>query len=141
MTIVAAVNGDELPDQAVEVGYDLAQAYEEDLVVLHVVPQEKFEERWREDEDYFADDAEEDARTTAIEVVSTTLGDGAPDGVTTKGRVGEVVEEVLSEGDLVDARYIVVGGRRRSPAGKAMFGSVTQEVLLQADRPVVTVMH
>ena len=57
------------------------------------------------------------------------------------GRVGDPTEEVLAVAAELDARYVVVGGRRRSPVGKALFGSTTQEVLLESDRPVVTVMR
>ncbi|KAB1196065.1 MULTISPECIES: universal stress protein [Haloferax] len=38
--------------------------------------------------------------------------------------------------DEVNADHIVMGGRKRSPAGKAIFGSVTQTVILESDVPV-----
>ncbi|USZ68662.1 universal stress protein [Halorussus salilacus] len=52
-------------------------------------------------------------------------------------RSGEPAATVLDVADRVDADCICVGGRRRSPAGKAIFGSVSQSVILQADRPVL----
>lgn len=39
----------------------------------------------------------------------------------------------------VEADRIVVGGRQRSPAGKAIFGSTAQEVMLRAPCPVTFV--
>ncbi|OYR69650.1 universal stress protein UspA, partial [Halorubrum sp. E3] len=38
-----------------------------------------------------------------------------------------------------DARYVVIGGRQRSPTGKALFGSVTQDVMFESPAPVVNV--
>lgn len=50
---------------------------------------------------------------------------------------GDPADAIVSAADSVDADLIVVGGRKRSPAGKALFGSVTQSVVLSAGRPVM----
>jgi nucleotide-binding universal stress UspA family protein len=50
---------------------------------------------------------------------------------------GEPAATVLDFAQSEDADCICVGGRSRTPAGKAIFGSVAQSVILQADRPVL----
>ena len=137
--ILAAAKDNERGDAVVEQGYDLAQAYGVDLEVLTVMPQEAFEERWRSENDYYTDKAAEDAARLARNVVNRTLSDAK--GVTVNGRVGEPVTEILEEANHIDAKYIVISGRKRSPAGKALFGSTTQSLLLSADRPIVAVMQ
>lgn len=52
---------------------------------------------------------------------------------------GDPGEELISAAEDVDADLICVSGRKRSPAGKAVFGSTTQTVVLNADRPVLAV--
>lgn len=52
-------------------------------------------------------------------------------------RSGDPATRVLTVADEYDADLLCVGSRKRSPAGKAVFGSVTQEILLNTDRPVL----
>lgn len=52
---------------------------------------------------------------------------------------GDPSPELLAAARDLDADAICLSGRRRSPTGKAVFGSVTQEVILESDRPVITV--
>src|SRR6056297_2527335 len=43
---------------------------------------------------------------------------------------GDTTQDIIRVADDVDADAIVLGGRKRSPAGKAIFGSTTQSVIL-----------
>lgn len=56
----------------------------------------------------------------------------------TTGRNGEGIVEIAED---VGADRVVVGGRRRSPAGKALFGSLAQDVMLDAPCPVTFVRN
>lgn len=50
---------------------------------------------------------------------------------------GDAADEILRAAEDVDANLIVLGGRKRSPLGSVLFGSVSQQVTLEARRPVV----
>ncbi len=54
-----------------------------------------------------------------------------------RGRLAS--EDLLEVADEVDADLIVIGLRKRSPVGKLFLGSNAQQILLDANRPVLTV--
>jgi len=165
MVVVTAVDGETIPSKTVREGQTLATQFDEPHVLLHVMPQDVFDD-FREStgggspnyafpssasygarsesrtggssDQYTVEDAERHARGVARDVVEGTLEDDA--GVTLQGRVGDPVEEILEEVERRDARYLVIGGRKRTAVGKALFGSATQSLLLNAELPVVTVM-
>jgi nucleotide-binding universal stress UspA family protein len=50
---------------------------------------------------------------------------------------GDPSETILEAARDRDADCICIAGRTRTPTGKVLFGSVTQAVILGADRPVL----
>ena len=46
---------------------------------------------------------------------------------------------ILDLAEKAGAELLVIGARRRSPVGKALLGSVTQTLILEADIPVLVV--
>lgn len=141
MTIVAAVDRSSRASAIVEEGNRLADAFGDDLHVVHVLGQAEFLDLERTSVDDTGQPIPmDDVRNVAREIAEETAEEvgAAADPV---GLVGAAADEVVRYAADQDARYIVIGGRKRSPVGKAVFGSVTQDVLLEADRPVVSVIN
>lgn len=58
-------------------------------------------------------------------------------GITAEGISGDTAMALLDAAARYDADSLCVAGRKRSPAGKAIFGSVTQDVIMGANRPTL----
>lgn len=89
---------------------------------------------FRSDEVYEEEDFPE-----SVSGAETVLEDA---GITVSKRRehGDPAEKILEVARAIDADNIVMSGRKRSPAGKVIFGSVAQSVLLDSDRPVTLTM-
>ncbi|MFC6974332.1 universal stress protein [Halomicroarcula sp. GCM10025709] len=72
----------------------------------------------------------------AVQQARETLTGGGLD-VSLASSTGNPADGILDTADERDADLIVVAGRKRTPTGKVLFGSVTQRVVLDTDRPVL----
>jgi len=79
-------------------------------------------------------------RHTTTRAVAEALDDAGV-AYSVRGAVGDHADEVVDAASAVGADRVVVGGRRRSPTGKAVFGSVAQAVILSAPCPVTFVQE
>jgi nucleotide-binding universal stress UspA family protein len=75
-------------------------------------------------------------QTTGGNVAHERLGRVGID-VEPMSRHGDPAQEIIRAAEEIDADRILLGGRKRSPLGSLLFGSVTQEVMLDTSRPVV----
>ena len=121
MSILAAVDDAE-SSLVVQRGYELAQAFDEDLVVLHVMPETE---------------TTEEAKSVAEDAIRLALDD--PENVSAAGALGDPAPRILNEAEERNASYVVLGPHKQTPIGKALMGSVSQLVLLNADCTVAFV--
>ncbi|CQH64128.1 UspA domain protein (plasmid) [Halobacterium hubeiense] len=143
MTILTAVGQELESNEILELGYELATAYDEQLRVLHVIPKEDFNEHKAAlegtpaSESFTISREEQSAAEIARQAVHESLDEYDSDRVETQGRIGDPTDKILAEVDRTDPRYLVIGGKGKSPVGKVIFGSTAQSVLLNASCPVV----
>lgn len=130
MAIVAAVDDTNEDERVVSEAAALADAFTDELHVLHVRDREAIEDTTENDDR---------SASTVAEDIAADAASAVTDEFTAVGRVGRPVTEIEQYVESTDARYLVLGGRKRSPIGKALFGSVTQSLLLNIEQPVVTV--
>jgi nucleotide-binding universal stress UspA family protein len=84
-------------------------------------------------------DATEVARRHGTIRTLTDILDSAGVEYDIDGRTGDHATEIVDLSTQIDADRVVVGGRKRSPSGKAVFGSIAQDIMLEAPCPVTFV--
>jgi nucleotide-binding universal stress UspA family protein len=125
-----------------EEAIDIAGPADATVVINHVFTREEFESRVdtlgfdRAASEVSADDVA--LRYSPVRDLAARLDDAGVD-YEIRGAVGDYSEQVVSVAEALEADLVLVGGRKRSPTGKAVFGSVAQEILLSAPCPVTFV--
>lgn len=137
--ILAAVDRTEKADTVVDEATKLGTAFNEEVHLVHVMLRSEFVKRQRDEYEEGGKGINPDEiRTIAAGVARDRSDDDSPH--KTVGLVGKPEEEIVKYARREDASYIVVSSNKRSPTGKALFGSVSQSVLLNADCPVVSLI-
>jgi nucleotide-binding universal stress UspA family protein len=140
MTIIASVDRDEEDsERIVAEGIRLGAAFEEPVHVVHVLNKKEFVGLQRTSvNDTGQAVPVERIKRIATEIATEAIGDRGDDAdCEAIGLVGKPAEEIVNYADTHDASYIVIGGRKRSAVGKALFGSVAQSILFDSQSPVV----
>lgn len=120
---------------------DVAKAADATTVFLHVFSEKGFDDAVKR-LDFGRDDAPEPDRVAArlqrIDNITDTF-DAEGLEYEVRGVVGEQGESIVAVAEDVSADMLFVGGKKRSPTGKAVFGSTAQEVMLNGPCPVTYV--
>lgn len=139
MVVIAAVDRSDSASKVLEEADNLAEKFDDTVHVLHVM--KRSEAIKTEEESAQKNDAipVEKLRDRAAQISEELIKDYSTDSVfEPKGLIGDPATEIVSFAEEISARYIVVSPKRRSKAGKLLFGSVAQSVLLNATCPVLS---
>lgn len=142
-TILVAIGQDD-EDRAKRLGeatIDIAGPTGAHVVLGHVFTQREYDEVV-DRLDFSAGDRPDPSAVAERHVETRTIAqslDAADIDYEIRGSVGDRGDAIVGLAEDVGADRVLVGGRRRSPAGKAVFGSTAQEVMLSSPCPVTFV--
>jgi len=136
--ILIATDGSRSAREAVAFGLDLAAAQRAEVVVVHVVRAFDVVGAWAFGVPSALPHAPSAADRAVLEEASS-LAEAAGVPAHTAVLRGNPVDEIVAYADSIDADMIVVGSRGHGRAASTFLGSVSQEVLHEARRPVLVV--
>lgn len=134
-------NDHDRADQMAQTVVDVAAPAGAHVVLAHVFTDEEFRDAASRLDFPNPSDASPDevaSRLATVRDVGDRLREAGLEYEITS-RIGDHGDGIVDLATDVDADLVVVGGRRRSPAGKAVFGSTAQQVMLDSPAPVTFV--
>lgn len=140
MVIVAVVNATDRDEVVLEEATSLSRAFDEPVHVVYVLPSDEFVELEKENIQQTGHAVDRDTVDEHVEEVASDIASSLDIPAKAVGLVGNVADNVTRYADEQDARYLVIGLRKRSPTGKAVFGSIGQSILLNAECTVVSTL-
>ncbi|MFC6825883.1 universal stress protein [Halopelagius fulvigenes] len=144
-TVLLGVGGrdDARIDALVDAVGEIAAPCDATVVVAHVFDKGSYRDAVEQLLDAEGEDIDPDELASRMTVAREVIERLERDGIDCEPRAttGTSGEGIVAIAEEVGADRVVVGGRRRSPAGKAIFGSVAQEVMLEAPCPVTFVRN
>lgn len=142
---LAVVDAEESTKALVREAGELAAAVGAELVLLHVTSSDEYEEKRKTMESipnspvgYSAQKAREGAEQFAADIGREVL-DGIDASYQSVGAVGDEQTQILEAAEEYDCDHLFIAGEKRSPTGKALFGDLTQSVILNFAGPVTVI--
>lgn len=145
-TVLLAVGNGEIPamDRLAETAVDIAGPAGATVALAHVFSEAGYQdarERLQFDPNSEVTPDVVAKRNVRIRELGDQLADAGVDHtvharLAGDGETGDRIAEIAAE---IGADLVIVGGRGRTPAGKAVFGSTAQTVMLNAPCPVTFV--
>lgn len=124
--ILVPVDGSDPADRAVDYGVLLAEAYDAELELLHVVAEGEEES-----------EGDRGRGETVLATAQEVVGERVPAGTRLLGGVPH--RAVVDHAADSDADLVVMGRRGRTGLGEGLLGSVTERVIVGVDVPVLVV--
>ena len=128
-------------EQLATTAVNLAEPADATVVLAHVFDEDGFRDvldRLNYDPMGEVDPDEVASRYSTVRAIGAILDEAGVD-YEVRGLIGERGPTINAIAEEVEADQLIVGGRKRSPAGKAVFGSTAQELLLSAPCPATFV--
>jgi nucleotide-binding universal stress UspA family protein len=129
MAILVAIDDSPRTERIIKFAIEEAKARNEKLLFMHsVFGGDKTTLEEVEKAEKLLDMAVKKAESAGVECEKHLLARGMEPG-----------DDIVEFAKEVDATLIVIGVRKRRPAGKLLFGSVAQHVILHAEQPVICI--
>jgi len=129
VAIVVALDDDKRAKRIVDFAIEEAKLRKEKLLLVHsLFGGDKTSKEEIERGEKLLDDAEKRIEEAGVECEKHLLVRGKNPG-----------DDIVEFAKEVNANLIIIGVRKRRPAGKLLFGSVAQHVILHAEQPVVCI--
>ncbi|WP_332900125.1 MULTISPECIES: universal stress protein [unclassified Haladaptatus] len=124
------MNIEELTERAVEI----AAAFNAHVTLLRVYSESEFKHLLSDFKYDSADPSDMAKRNTVVSQAARIVSDAGLER-TVVGLVGNPAHEVVDYVDTHDIDHVFIGGRKRSPTGKALLGSTSQDIILGLSVP------